>query len=126
MEQAEARDERERPWKVTEAVQEWAEGDVSPARGLLEQVIAERALTRLAEWQPRRQDEPGPWRAIGGVNNHYLYATPEELEALGAAVAGLLEPLMARGGDPAARPDGARPVLLTQLLVPLPPTDSGD
>ncbi|WP_165959975.1 hypothetical protein [Nonomuraea longispora] len=35
------------------------------------------------------------------------------------------EPLIARVGDPAAQPDGARPVLLTQVLVPLPPTGSG-
>ncbi|MGP4094596.1 winged helix-turn-helix domain-containing protein [Nonomuraea sp. KM90] len=126
VEQAEARDERERPWKVTETVQDWADGDTTAARGLLEQVLAERALSRLVEWQQHRADETGAWRAVGGVGNTYLYATPEEIEAIGADLASLLEPLMARVADPAARPEGSRPVLLTQMLVPLPPTASGD
>ncbi|MFB4281637.1 winged helix-turn-helix domain-containing protein [Nonomuraea sp. MTCD27] len=126
VEQAEARDERERPWKVTETVQDWADGDTTAARGLLEQVLAERALSRLVEWQQHRADETGAWRAVGGVGNTYLYATPEEIEAVTAGLASLLEPLMARVADPAARPEGSRPVLLTQMLVPLPPTDSGD
>lgn len=130
VEQAAARDERERPWKATEAVQEWDDEAAGPeqvaARSLLEQVIAERALSRLAEWQQHRGDEPEPWRGVGGLGNLYLYATAEEVTALGAAVAKLLGPLMARVDDPSARPAGARPVLVTQLVVPLPPTGSGD
>lgn len=130
VEQAAARDERERPWKATEAVQEWDDEAAGPeqaaARSLLEQVIAERALSRLAEWQQHREDEPKAWRGVGGVGNLYLYATAEEVTALGTAVAKLLGPLMARVDDPTARPAGARPVLVTQLVVPLPPTGSGD
>ncbi|MEO3869218.1 helix-turn-helix domain-containing protein [Nonomuraea sp. B12E4] len=130
VEQAAARDERERPWQVTQRLQEWDDAAPGPeqsaARSLLEQVIAERALSRLMEWQERRHDEPGPWRAIGGVDNRYLYATPEEVAALGRALTELLEPLMTRAQDPAARPAGARPLQLTQLLIPLPPTTSGD
>lgn len=124
VEQAEARDERERPWQVTEYVQEWSSdawsAEVTVARGLLEQVIAERALTWLAEWQHRRQDEPGEWREAGHVGNTYLYATVEELRAVNETVMGLLEPLMARALDPSSRPEGARPVLLSQMLLPLP------
>ncbi|TDD46417.1 ArsR family transcriptional regulator [Nonomuraea terrae] len=126
VEQAEARDERERPWQVTEAVQEWSDAEpgseTSAARGLLERVMAERALSRLVEWQRRRQDETGEWRNAGGIGNSYVYATTEEIAALGEALKGLLEPLMARAFDPSDRPEGARPVLLTQLVVPLPPT----
>ncbi|MGW4955790.1 winged helix-turn-helix domain-containing protein [Nonomuraea sp. NPDC004186] len=130
VEQAAARDERERPWKATETLQEWDDDAAGPeqaaARSLLEQVIAERALSRLAEWQQHRGDEPEPWRGVGGLGNLYLYATAEEVTALGVAVAKLLGPLMARVDDPSARPAGARPVLVTQLVVPLPPTGSGD
>ncbi|TMR11808.1 helix-turn-helix transcriptional regulator [Nonomuraea turkmeniaca] len=130
VEQAAARDDRERPWKATESTQVWDDGESGPeqaaARSLLEQVIAERALSRLVEWQQRRRDEPEPWRGSGGVSNLLVYATPEEFTALAAAIEGLLEPLTARIDDPSARPGGARPVLLTWLSVPLPPTDSGD
>lgn len=130
VEQAEARDERERPWRATESTQAWDDGGSGPdqaaARSLLEQVIAERALSRLVEWQQRRHDEPEPWQGIGGVGNTFLYATSEEFTTLAAAIEDLLEPLMARIDDPSARPEGARPVLLTQLAVPLPPTASGD
>ncbi|MCF6475063.1 helix-turn-helix transcriptional regulator [Nonomuraea sp. MG754425] len=128
VEQAEARDERERPWKVTEPVQVWSEADapdVTAARGLLEQVIAERAMTRLLEWQQRRREEPEAWRGAGSIGNVHLYATPEELQELGNAMSALLEPLMARVFDPARRPAGSRPVLLSQILVPLPPSGSG-
>ena len=128
--QAEPRDERERPWKATESRQDWDDSASGPegtaARHLLEQVIAERALSRLVEWQQRRQDEPEPWQGAGGVSNSYLYATPEEFAALGDAIGALLEPLIARIDDPSTRPEGSRTVLLTQLWVPLPPTASGD
>ncbi|MGN9839933.1 hypothetical protein ACTMTI_17580 [Nonomuraea sp. H19] len=80
----------------------------------------------MVEWEQRRDEEPEPWRGIGGVSNTFLYATPEEFTALATAIVDLLEPLMARINDPSARPDGARPVLLAQLSVPLPPTASGD
>ncbi|QFY11292.1 helix-turn-helix domain-containing protein [Nonomuraea phyllanthi] len=130
VEQAEARDERERPWKVTQTVQEWdevaAEPDQAAARSLLEQVIAERALARLAEWQQHRPDEPMPWRAVGGVGNTYLYATPDEVAAVSAGIEELLEPLRARVDDPASRPANARPLSWTQVVAPLPPTGSGD
>lgn len=129
VEQAEARDERERPWKVTETLQEWADEpspDATAARGLLEQVIAERALAQLVEWQRRRQDEPDPWRALDPVGNIYLYATPDEIKTMSDAMAALLEPLMARVSAPGTRPADARPVLLAQMLIPLPPTASGD
>ncbi|MBN6054760.1 helix-turn-helix domain-containing protein, partial [Nonomuraea sp. RK-328] len=130
VEQAEARDERERPWKVTSLTQEWPDAESSPeasaARGLLEQVIAERALSRLAEWQERRMDESDAWRKVGGIGSSYLYVTPDELASLDAAINRLLEPLMARIADPSERPEGARPVLLTTLLAPLPETGTGD
>ncbi|MFI9595387.1 winged helix-turn-helix domain-containing protein [Nonomuraea sp. NPDC052265] len=130
VEQAEARDERERPWKVTVSVQVWdddvAGAEQSAARSLLEQVMAERALSRLVEWQQARRDEEEPWRGVGGIGNTYLYVTPEEVAALGNAVADLLRPLMARVDDAAARPAGARPVLMTQMVIPLAPTASGD
>ncbi|MEV0233120.1 helix-turn-helix domain-containing protein [Nonomuraea sp. NPDC050786] len=130
VEQAEARDERERPWKATETAQEWDDGATAPeqaaARSLLERVIAERALARLVEWQQRRPDEPEAWRRTGGVGSTYLYATPDELTAVGAAIAELLGPLTSRVDDPSARPEDARPVLLTQVAVPLPLPGSGD
>ncbi|WP_326640532.1 helix-turn-helix domain-containing protein [Nonomuraea fuscirosea] len=130
VEQAEARDERERPWKATSLTQSWSDTGTDPetsaARGLLEQVMAERALGRLAEWQERRADEPDTWRNAGGIGNSYLYVTPEELAALDDAVGRLLEPLMARIADPSGRPEGARPVLLTTLTIPLRTTETGD
>ncbi|GAA1673727.1 helix-turn-helix domain-containing protein [Nonomuraea maheshkhaliensis] len=130
VEQAEARDERERPWKATSLTQEWPDAgtdhETSAARGLLEQVMAERAMGRLAEWHERRADEPDAWRNAGGIGNSYLYVTPDELNALDEAVRHLLEPLMARIADPSERPEGARPVVLTTLTIPLPATESGD
>ncbi|MEV0622603.1 helix-turn-helix domain-containing protein [Nonomuraea sp. NPDC050404] len=130
VEQAEARDERERPWRATTLSQEWSNTESDPefsaARGLLEQVIIERALAQLAEWRERRAQEPEEWRGYGGVGNSYLYVTPDELTELENAIGRLMEPLMARITDPSERPEGARPVLSAHLLVPLPVTGTGD
>jgi hypothetical protein len=125
VEQAPARDHRERPWKPTatrQAFVEPADEADRAARALLERVIAERALGRLVEWQERRADAPKRWRGMGGVSNSLLYLTPAEFRALHEQVNALLEGFQDRADDRAARPRGARPVSFTYLSVPLPAT----
>jgi len=128
VEPADGGNQRDRPWRVT------ATSHTVPRTGLavdlLERVVAERAVEHLAEWHRRRNaddaDEAG-WREHSGVGQSLVYLTLAEYEELHRAIDALINPLVERRrlGDVEARPPGARPVDLTLISVPLPPTASG-
>jgi predicted ArsR family transcriptional regulator len=130
-EQVEGRDHRERPWRALSLSTTWQGADRTEsgagAADLLEQTLAERSLGALAEWQERRR-HPGQeaWREVTGISHSLLYLTADETAELVEALDQLVRPLLDRSMQGrAARPEGARPVELTTLVVPLTPTDSG-
>lgn len=132
VEQAPAADNRERPWRITATSYSWQpavhDAEASAAADVLELLFAERAVDNLARWQQRRADEVDPrLRDNSGIGQNLLYLTPDELVELRAAVDAVITPLVERRrlGDVAARPEGAIPVDLTVICVPLPPTASG-
>ncbi|GAA2376967.1 helix-turn-helix domain-containing protein [Dactylosporangium salmoneum] len=126
VEQAEAADNRERPWRVTATSYSWDAG-AGLAADALEQLVAQRAVGNLAEWQRRRGEEEPVWRDNTGIGQSLVYLTADEMAELRQALDALIDPLVARRrlGDAAARPEGARPVDLTIICTPLPPTRSG-
>jgi DNA-binding transcriptional ArsR family regulator len=136
VEPAPASNGRDRPWQITETSVSWlgaeAEPDGAAAADLLEQVLAERALQHLRDWQRRRHQEPR-WHDHSGLSQHLLYLTPEELAGITAAIEALLKPYVRRrpadgvtadgvavGAQPADSPEGALVVDLTVIGVPLP------
>jgi Helix-turn-helix domain len=130
-EQVEGRDQRERPWRALSTSHTWRGADQTSsgasAADVMEQTLAERAFRQLVQWQQRRH-EPGQqeWHEVTGLGQSLLYLTQEETDALGTAIEEVIRPLLERSlQGPPARPDGASPVDLTYLLVPLTPTDSG-
>lgn len=131
VEQASAADHRERPWRVTSTSYSWAETVADPesslAADVLEQLLAQRAVTHLADWQQRRTDAEPAWRDNTGIGQNLIYLTADEMVELRHALDALINPLVHRRklGDAAARPAGARPVDLTIICAPLPPTASG-
>jgi predicted ArsR family transcriptional regulator len=131
VEQASAADNRERPWRVTSTSYSWAETVADPesslAADVLEQLLAQRAVTHLAEWQQRRADAEPVWRDNSGIGQNLIYLTADELADLRRALDELIDPLVQRRvlGDAEARPAGAVPVDLTIICTPLPPTPSG-
>jgi predicted ArsR family transcriptional regulator len=131
VERAEAGDERERPWRVTttsyslDPAVDDAEG--AGAADVLEQLLAERAVAQLLEWQRRGRDWPAPWRQNTGVGQNLMYLTLAETIDLRNQLDALITPLVERRpiGQPEVRPADAVPVDLTLLLVPLRATSSG-
>ncbi|MHA6764069.1 ArsR/SmtB family transcription factor [Streptacidiphilus sp. PAMC 29251] len=77
-------------------------------------------------WLSQRDQAPPEWRrdeAFSAV----VYLTPDELTAVADAVRQTLANYRAREHDPAARPEGARPVaLITRLFPLLPATGPSD
>jgi DNA-binding transcriptional ArsR family regulator len=122
---------RDRPWRITHTSMALPRGvpdePTSVAGDLLEQVVAERAIEHLVDWHQHRDDYDPRWREHSGVGQSLVYVTVEEYAALHHALDALINPLVERRrlGDVAARPPDARPVDLTLISVPVPPTASG-
>jgi hypothetical protein len=94
---------------------------------VLEQMVAERAVRNLLDWQGRRGDSDPRWRDNTGIGQNLIYLTADEMVELRQALDALITPLVERRrlGDAAARPADARPVDLTLICVPVPETPSG-
>ena len=65
------------------------------------------------------RDEDAEWAEKAVVDDHVVYLTADELAEIGEKARALLDPYLERNEDPAARPDGARPVTYIQLGFPL-------
>jgi predicted ArsR family transcriptional regulator len=131
VEPATAGDHRERPWQVTATSISLSEIEHDPemtaAKDVAEQLLAERAVAQLVDWQQRRDEWSEQWRRHTGIGQSLIYLTVDELGELRQALDSVIAPLVQRRplGDIQARPAGAMPVDLTFTLVPLQPTPSG-
>jgi predicted ArsR family transcriptional regulator len=131
VEPATAGDHRERPWQVTATSLSLSEiehdPEMSAAKDVAEQLLAERAVAQLMDWQQRREEWSEQWRRHTGIGQSLIYLTVDELGELRQALDSIIVPLAERRplGDIQARPAGAMPVDLTLMLVPLQPTPSG-
>jgi DNA-binding transcriptional ArsR family regulator len=132
VEPAAAGDNRERPWRRTSRGYSWEaavqDPDGAAAADVLEQLLAERAVAQLVEWQQRRGDADPRWRDNTGIGQNLIYLTPDEMVEVRQAIDALVTPLVERrpfGGDRVAWPADAVPVDLTIICVPVPPTSSG-
>jgi DNA-binding MarR family transcriptional regulator len=125
-----AGDNRERPWKVTSTSNSFRGESSSEAQEsveFLERYMAEQAITQLAEWQLRREDEDPRWSELAGTDQSLLYLTIDEVAELKSVWhAAVLEWVRQRPlGDAKKRPDDAVPVNFTLVTAPLRPTASG-
>jgi DNA-binding transcriptional ArsR family regulator len=124
VEQVAGADNRERPWQLVATSTSFTGADATPegaaALAVLEQVIAERALTGLLDWQERRASWPVEWREHGGIGRSSVYLTEQEfaevVDAIDAVINGFIEqrPI----DDVSARPPGSVPVDFTFFAVP--------
>lgn len=104
VEPAEGKDHRERPWRVVATSTSWRDaelaGDSLISAHLLEQVLAERALGQLVDWQRRSARYDPKWQRVTGLSHAYVRLTYEELHQITGALAELLRPYVE------ARPPG--------------------
>jgi predicted ArsR family transcriptional regulator len=123
VEPAPGKDNRERPWRLVSTSQSWRDADLSAeaaaAADVLEQLLAERALGDLAEWQQRRTSEERVWRDNSGIGHAGIYLTGEELAELEEAISGLLQRYLDERpiDDKASRPPGSRLVDITRIIT---------
>jgi DNA-binding MarR family transcriptional regulator len=130
VEPAPGKDNRERPWRITSTSQSWrdayktAEG--AAAADVLEQLLAEGAVSRLIAWQQRRRTERGAWRDRTGIGNTTVYLTAREFNELEGQIEALLQRYVEERpiDQPSTRPKGSRPVTFTHIVTALP--DEGD
>jgi DNA-binding transcriptional ArsR family regulator len=132
VEPAPGRDNRERPWRLVATSQSWSRTELTPegeaAVSVLEQLLAERALERLAEWQQRRSEEEPVWRDNTGVDSTGIYLTAEELAELNGQIQDLLQRYVDERpiDDRSTRPPGSRHVHLTHIVTVSPPAPEGE
>ena len=129
-EQVAGADRREKPWRALSTSLTWVGADSTDegavAADLLEQTLVEQTVSHLLTWQQlRREPEQKSWQDVVGLDTSLLYLTSEEVAELGRQFDELCGPFVARRQDPALRPEQARPVEVTLLMVPLTRTSSG-
>jgi DNA-binding transcriptional ArsR family regulator len=123
VEPAPGKDNRERPWRLVSTSQSWRDAELSPeasaAADVLEQLMAERAVGDLADWQQRRTVEDRIWWENSGIGHTGIYLTGEELAEIEAAISGLLQRYVDERpiDDKAARPPGSRLVDITRIVT---------
>jgi hypothetical protein len=103
--------------------QSWRDAAATPegaaAADVLEQLLAERALERLSQWQQQRQTEDVVWRENSGIGQSGFYLTAEELAELVTQVDELLQRWIDERpiDDKSVRPPGSRHVSFTHIVT---------
>ncbi|MFI7067910.1 helix-turn-helix domain-containing protein [Kribbella sp. NPDC050124] len=129
VEPAPGKDNRERPWRLVSTSQSWRSSKLTAegvaAADVLEQLLAERALGALADWQQRRTAEPDIWVHNSGIGHTGIYLTADELAELEAKISGLLQEYVdQRPIDvKSTRPPGSRLVDITRIVTVAPPEE---
>jgi DNA-binding MarR family transcriptional regulator len=126
VEPAPGKDNRERPWRLVSTSQSWrgarltSEG--AAAADILEQLIAERALNNLTDWQQRRRTEPDVLVENSGISHTGIYLTAAELAELEEQISALLQRYVDERpiDDKSTRPPGSRLVDITRIVSVLP------
>ena len=121
---------RQRPWqRVTLGNSFEVEGDdeatVAAARSLSDHFTA-RLYERRREWDLTRSSYPKAWRDAAFSYETVTYLTAAELAAIDVEIGEVLDRYRVRLADRSARPDDARPVALSAVGFPLPPTPKGN
>ncbi|UXY24913.1 helix-turn-helix domain-containing protein (plasmid) [Streptomyces cynarae] len=120
--EVEGRRGRQRPWRMVVDAHRWGTGEESSelarAGDAAAQVLIELEYRALREWLATRRRGTPEWRDAGFFNQAVGWCTPDELNELRAAVTELFAPYLLRIEDPAARPEGSRPVRLMGWGIP--------
>lgn len=126
VEPAPGKDNRERPWRLVSTSQTWRGADATPegaaAADVLEQLLAERALTTFLDWQERRKTEDPAWREHSGIGHTAVYLTEAELAEVDHRIEAVLAEFVEQRpiDDKSTRPPGSRLVDFVQMISVLP------
>jgi predicted ArsR family transcriptional regulator len=125
VEQVGGKDNRERPWRAVHTSHSWpnaaSSSEAADATHVLEEVFAERALSRFLDWQRRRSDWAPEWLEHTGVGQSTVYLTLAELAELNATIEAAIGRYIEERpiDDISTRPVGSVPIDVTLFVVPL-------
>ncbi|WP_203700428.1 helix-turn-helix domain-containing protein [Asanoa iriomotensis] len=116
---------RRRPWRALEMPLAFSdvqddEQSTAAARALSD-VLIRHWLERLQSAQANRHAEPVEWQDVLGGSNTVVHGTVDEVRELVADLRAVLSRYDDRLRDPAARPEGSRPVELLLFAQPYGP-----
>ncbi|MGN6258022.1 MAG: winged helix-turn-helix domain-containing protein [Solirubrobacterales bacterium] len=119
---------RERPWRATAISTAWAargsDEESDAATSMLSRVVVERYFQTALDWVDRRGTEDPEWVEAATMSDALVYMTAEELRELDEGIRALFEPYLKRLEDREPPAEGARPVNVIALGIPL-PADEG-
>jgi DNA-binding transcriptional ArsR family regulator len=114
------RDGRERPWKAPDRRRTVDLDTSTPAGAAATTAVAlaviDRSVAAAQEFMAAAHEEPEEWQEVASLTASDLWLTAEEARKVNAALADLREPYRRRGL--ADRPQGARRVRVTNMVVP--------
>jgi DNA-binding transcriptional ArsR family regulator len=120
---------RERPWRLVPEVRTWGRSDddaqLNIAGDAAADMILDREVAALREWERHRREEDQQWRAAAFVNHSLVWLTVDELAELHEKINDLLSRHVERL-DPERRPPGTRPVRFNAWGVPARPQSATD
>ncbi|HEY7262810.1 MAG TPA: helix-turn-helix domain-containing protein [Trebonia sp.] len=131
IEDAGADNNRERPWRLTQAGFSWSEHAAEPEQRAvgraLGDVVHGEWLANIRRYRANADLYPVGIQEISGGSEIVLYATPAEVAGVQRQIQALLAPFKQRVTDPAARPAAHTPIemiIFTHPATPPPATGS--
>jgi Helix-turn-helix domain len=119
-----------RPWRLSfwevRFPDLYGKSDTAVAARALKDVVRERYLARLAEFEESRASYPPAWRDAADSYQGVVHLSPAELKAVFAEFAALLGRYRERSSDPSLRPPGSLPVEMLAVAHPRRPPAPAD
>jgi DNA-binding transcriptional ArsR family regulator len=120
---------RQRPWRVVPTVRRWGKSDAAAELDVVGDVVTdlllEREVAAVREWQHRRRQDDPRWRDAATVSWSLAWLTVEELAAINDEITAVVTRHVDRV-DPSRRPEGARAVRLMAWGVPVGPVERAE
>lgn len=114
---------RNRPWRLTTIGMHFsgvnADSETRLAARGLQRMLLERYLARVQDFFENQSDYPAEWREASGASEFILHASPDELQAMNAEIATVLNRYRERLEDPTLRPADSAPVQALLFAYPL-------
>jgi DNA-binding transcriptional ArsR family regulator len=113
-------DGRERPWRATDRRTRFDLDPTTPAGSAATAAVAlaffDSSRAVAEDYLATEHEEPKEWRDVASLSSPDVWLTVEETRELTTALAAVVDPYRERpAGD---RPDGARRVRVTNMVVP--------
>jgi DNA-binding transcriptional ArsR family regulator len=128
IEDAGAKQGRERPWRIAIVDSRWSGvgDDDAATAGLLNVQLLQRDFALLERYLSNPEHIEPEWREAATLSTSLLFLTLDELRSVEVAILGLVHRYLDRTADPTRRPEGARAVRMLNVAFPMPSQDRSE